>query len=274
LTFALIFISLGALLISQDHPSGRLKIIACNVGQGDGMLIVSPNGKQIVVDGGSGSKISDCLGQKIPFSDRTIELMVLSHPQRDHMEGLVDVLARYEVETVVTSGIESDSALFKVWKEALDAEGAEIYKPIAGDKIEVDGMVLDFLWPTLSKYAVWETDTPLDLNDTSVVFRLNYGNICGYFTGDLDKIFLETIVDQSCQILKVSHHGSNTGTNQKIIDLAGTKLAIIQVGRNSYGHPHKEVIDLLLSNGATILRNDTEGIIEIESDGRDWQVKS
>src|SRR3989304_9878439 len=129
LTLALFSVTLGLLLIFQNQNSGKFRIIACDIGQGDGMLLISPSGKQVVVDGGPGTKIVDCLGQKMPFWDRTLEMVVLTHPEKDHLEGLLEVLARYKVEMITTTGVENETELFKAWQTAIKAEGARIYTP-------------------------------------------------------------------------------------------------------------------------------------------------
>ena len=273
-TLAIIFVGLGLLLIFQSRYLGKLRIIACDVGQGDGILIITPKGKQAVIDGGPGSKIIDCLSSKMPFWDRTVEMMVLTHPQKDHMEGLLTILARYKVKTVIFSGVKNNSALYQAWLGALNGENAKVYNPRAGDRLVLDRVAIDVLWPSFAKASEWQANLPSDLNETSIVLRVIRDKFCVYLTGDIPKETLETLIDKPCQVLKLSHHGSKTGTNQAIIDLAKPAVAIIQVGKNSFGHPHKEVLDLLQSIGVKILRNDTNGIIEIESDGKSFKAKS
>jgi competence protein ComEC len=285
LTLALIFIGLGSLVIFQVQSLGKLHLVFCDVGQGDGILMISPGGKQVVVDGGPGSKILECLSQKIPFWDRTIEMVVLTHPERDHLEGLLEVLARYKVEMIVTTGVKNDTELFGIWQEAIKAEGAKVYGVKAGDKLIVDAnrgptplgvepLKLEVLWPTSEKMELWKLAGPPETNESSIVLKVSIGQFCAYLTGDLTKELLQPLLDKPCQVLKVSHHGSKTGTNQEIIDLVSPVVAIIQVGRNSFGHPDKEVIDLLQSKGVKILRNDTNGNIEIATDRETYEFKT
>src|SRR3989304_1750661 len=147
LTLALIFAVLGILVIFQAQGSGKLRLVACDVGQGDGILVISPGGRQVVVDGGPGTKIVDCLGQKMPFWDRTIEMMVSTHPQKDHMEGLLSVLSRYKVKMIATTQVKNETELFDEWQKALENEGAKIYTPKAGDQLKADRIEFDVLWP-------------------------------------------------------------------------------------------------------------------------------
>ena len=274
LTFALILAALGLLVIVQTASLGKLRLIFCDVGQGDGMLLITPSGKDIVVDGGPGTRMVDCLGENLPFWDRTIEMMVLTHPQKDHMEGLLSVLSRYKVKMTLATGVENETELFKAWQTAIKAEGVKIYAPKAGDQLKADQVELDVSWPTEEKLELWKLASPSELNESSVVLRLEMGEFCAYLTGDIPKEILQGLIDKSCQILKISHHGSKTGTNQEILESAKPAVAIIQVGKNSFGHPHKEVLDLLVSKGVKIYRNDINGVIEVGSDGKNWRVKN
>src|SRR3990167_9467766 len=161
LTLALILAALGLLVIVQTQSLGKLRLVFCDVGQGDGMLLITPGGRQVVVDGGPGTKIVDCLGQKMPFWDRTIEMVVLTHPQKDHLEGLLSVLSRYKVKMIATTGVENETELFKAWQTAIKAEDASIYTPKAGDSLILDSgrsqaSSIDVLWPTQDKLELWK----------------------------------------------------------------------------------------------------------------------
>ena len=281
LTFALILIGLGIILIIQSQNLGKLRIIFCDVGQGDGMLIISPDGHQAVVDAGAGTKMADCLSKYMPFWDRTIELALPTHAHQEHMEGFVQILAAYNVKAAITTGVANTGAQFyDVWQKALASEHSKVYAPNMGQLILLDpssanqSPKLEVLWPDAAHIEKWKKDPPADLNDTSIVMRLTYGEFCAYLTGDLPKEILELLVNKHCQVLKVVHHGSKTGTNEKILNDINPQLAVIQVGANNkFGHPNKEVTDLLLSKGVKTYRNDTNGIIEIDTDGKSFKVK-
>ena len=140
------------------------------------------------------------------------------------------------------------------------------------------------MWPDAQELSQWQASPPSDLNESAIVLRVNYGpstssGFCAYLTADIPKEIFANLALQGealrgCQVLKISHHGSKTGTNQEILDSVNPVVAIIQVGKNSYGHPTKEVIDLLTSNAVKILRNDTDGVIKITSDGKSFKAKS
>ena len=281
LTGALILLGLGILFIFQSQSFGVDRLIFCDVGQGDGMVLISKS-RQVVIDGGPGRKMSDCLSKYMPLWDRKVEMMVLTHPQKDHMEGLIDVLARYEVATVVSTGIPNVSGEYMVFSDAVKGEKARVYIGKRGDKFVVgQGLTLRVLWPfganaPQGKPSIedWKKNAPKDLNETSIVMRLNSQSGCVYLTGDIPKEVLQWLVDKTCEVLKIAHHGSKTGTNIEILEKIKPKIAVIQVGKNSFGHPHREVIEMLESKGVKILRNDTNGIIEIISDGKSYKIKT
>ncbi len=139
-------------------------------------------------------------------------------------------------------------------------------------------MSMDVLWPTNDKLAIWKIVPPTQLNESSIVLKVNLGpstdGFCAYLVGDIPKETLEKVLTGKCQVLKISHHGSKTGTNGEILDSVEPKVAIIQVGKNSFGQPSKEVINLLESKGVKTYRNDSNGIIEISTNGKNLKVES
>ena len=247
------------------------------------MLLISPEGKQVIVDGGPGSKILNCLSENMPFWDRSIDMIIPSHAQKDHMEGLLSVLERYDVATIVDTAVSADSSLYKSWSDHIKAEGAKIVKGRAGDRFLLDESIsLNVLWPSFARASEWQANLPKDLNDSSYVMRLDWGDpstrsarsglvSCAYLTGDIPKEILESVIDRPCDILKVAHHGSKTGTSAQVVEKIKPKIAVIQVGKNNYGHPTEEVLKLL--EGVRVLRNDLAGTVEIDSDGSGYQVK-
>ena len=285
---ALIVLALVVLVIVQSLSLGtfgglgasKLRIIFCDVGQGDAILVITPGGKQILVDGGPGSKAVDCLSQNMPFWDREIEFLVNTHPQQDHLEGLVAVLARYKVDMIATTQVKHETQLFGAWQQAVKTEAARIYIPRAGDELILDSNrgstpKIKILWPSAASLSKWQAEPPKDLNETSIVMRIDYGLVCAYLTGDIPKEILEGIVDKPCQILKVAHHGSKTGTSDQVLDKIKPQIAVIQAGKkNRFGHPHKEVVDLLESHHIQILRNDLNGTVEVYSDGKSFSIKN
>lgn len=278
---------LGSLLIWHSRDLTTTRLIFCDVGQGDAILVTAGT-RQVLIDGGPGTRVLDCLAKKMPFWDRTVEMVVLTHAQRDHMEGLIEVLARYQVKTIVTTGVINETDVFRAWEEAVRSEGASIHAPDVGDRFVISQSSLEVLWPFFAdapygkpSIEEWRVNPPSDLNETSIVMRLEWdpstgsgSTTCAYLTGDIPKEILQGLIDRECQILKVAHHGSKTGTSKEILEKAKPKVAVIQVGKNSFGHPTEEVLGLLQSKGIKILRNDTDGAVEIVSNGKGFSIKA
>lgn len=272
-------------------PDGRLHIVFCDVGQGDAAYVRFPDGRDMVVDGGPNDRIIDCLGRHMPFWDRTIDMVVMTHPQKDHMQGLIAVLERFRVGHFVRSDIANTTQGYVTLMDAIRVKGIDQKFMTAGMSITIGSTSLSFLWPSETQLtkgvrasvAVSDRSDVLgtttgDLNDYSLVFALRYGNFDAVFTGDADTRVEANyrdmqLADGSIEVLKVPHHGSKTGMSQRFVDVLRPKLSVISVGKNSYGHPSKEIIGMLQSRGSTILRTDERGDIAVISDGQKWWVE-
>lgn len=241
-----------------------LKVTFFDVGQGDAILI-SQGSQQILIDGGrDGSLLLEKLGKAIPFWDRTIETVIATHPDADHIAGLVDVAKSYEIGSVIETNMKSDSQTYRAWEEAIAKEGSERMEALSGEKIILkDNAEVDILYP-LSQ--IDETDEK-NSNVQSVAVKLIYGNNSFLFTGDLpgeqESYLIDKKFELKSDVLKVSHHGSKYSTSEKFLDAVVPKDAIISVGaHNTYGHPNQEIVDRLLYRGINILRTDKSGNIE------------
>lgn len=268
-----------------SFPKENLHLVFCNVGQGDAIL-VTQGLNQVLIDGGPDERVLQCLSDHLPFWDRTIELIVLTHPQADHITGLISVLERYQVQNFLVNNLVNDTERFWKFREALLEEGAKIYNPMAGDEIKVGGMDLAVLWPEekLGTSLAWQKEESREkilgaasylgnLNETSIVLEVSFGNFCALLTGDISQNTesqLDRVLDKvaPCQVLKVGHHGSKHSTAKDFLEKLKPKLAIISVGKNSFGHPSEEVIKRLRDNNIKIFRTDQDGEIEIVSDGK------
>lgn len=280
-------------------PDGKLHIFFCNVGQGDGAYIRFPDGRDMVVDGGPNDSILHCLGKHMPFWDRHITFVAMTHPQKDHMQGLVSVFERFTVDYFVRSDIDATTEGYKKFVDVIGRKKISEKFTVAGDHITVGATTLSFLWPSEEQIAKRGNSTrrPLagqgdalknqenvlgssvgELNDYSLVFFLRYGSFDAVFTGDADSHVEphytgSLLPDDQLELLKVPHHGSKTGMTQAFIDWLHPKLAVISVGKNNYGHPTDEALQLLRSVGANVFRTDQDGTIEVTSDGTHWRVK-
>ena len=206
----------------------------------------------------------------MPFWDRTIDLIILTHPEHDHMAGLIEVLKRYQVGNILWTGVVRDTAEYKEWQKLIKEEGAKIYIAQAGQQIEGGPTSINILYPLESL----EGQESKDSNNTSIVARLVFGENSFLFTGDapqsVEKKLLETAIDSD--ILKIGHHGSKTSSAQDFIGVVSPEVTVISAGKdNKYGHPAPEVLQNL--SGVKILRTDLDGDIKIISDGKRYWEK-
>jgi len=265
-----------------------LEVNFFDIGQGDAIFIVSPKRQQILIDGGPDSKILEKLGKKMPFYDRSIDLVILTHPERDHLAGLIEVLKKYKVENILWTGIKRDSAEFKEWENLIKDEKAKIFIAKTGQKIHCstwnDGhCYFEILFP----FENLEGKEFENSNDTSIVAKLTFKEKNFLFTGDISKTAEKELIiranscSNSCglviadsDVLKIAHHGSKTSTSEEFVKNALPQTAVISVGKdNSYGHPNQEVLETLAKYGIKVLRTDLDGDIKIISDGQKLKIK-
>lgn len=248
--------------------SGGLEVTFFDVGQGDAAFVETSERVQILIDGGPNSAILEKLGNEMPFWDRTIDLVILTHPEKDHMAGLIEVLKSYKVENILWTGVVRNTAEYKEWQKLIKEEGANIFIAQAGQRILGGRSDLDVLFP----FESLEGKEMKDSNDSSIIARLVFDKTSFLFTGDstksVEKELLLDLVKQQldADVLKVGHHGSKTSTSKEFIGAVSPEIAVISAGRNNrYGHPHQEVLDNLA--GVAILRTDLDGNIKLKSDG-------
>ena len=253
-----------------------LEVIFFDVGQGDAIFINTPKRQQILIDGGPTSAILEKLGKEMPFYDRTIDLIILTHPERDHLAGLLEVLEKYKVENILWTGVERDTTEYEEWQKLIKKEGAKIYIVPSVQKITMEkDILMNFLYPS-ENLAGKELENS---NDTSIVSHLVFGKNSFLFTGDISKSVEEKLIirENSCldsDVLKVAHHGSKTSSSEEFIAKVSPEIAVISVGKsNSYGHPHQEVLETLKKYGIKILRTDQNGDIKIISDGITYKIE-
>lgn len=258
---------LSLLLLSVfTLPDKNLHLIACDVGQGDATLIVYGS-TQVLIDGGPNNKVLDCLGKYIPFWDREIEMVILTHPDSDHYAGLVEVIKRYKVDNYLYNGLDSSSQSYRALRKEVGGEGIREVIAKKGTGVREGKMSLDVVSPG-------EADSSKESNDKSLVIDLKYGNFEAMLTGDAPKKILNAIlVNQPLDYIKLSHHGSKTGTDAFTLDNFMPKLAIISVGKNNYGHPSEEVLNLLKERKIKTFRTDETGNIETKSDGKSYWIE-
>lgn len=263
-------------------PDKKLRVTVCDVGQGDGILI-SRGTEQMVIDGGPNAAIIDCLDRHMPFFDRRIEVVILTHPEADHLTGLIDVVERYTVLQFVSSPIGKQTDGYRKLMAELNNKQVPTRVMYAGDKIKLGEQQFDVVWPEREwveeqglQVLGWATDKD-EVNGYAVGGILKYGGFKMMFTGDADQqIEAEELAYgrlEKVAVVKVPHHGSKTGMTKEWLEALGAKAAVISVGKNSYGHPTVEALKLLSDEKIKTVRTDQEGDIEIVSDGQKWSVK-
>jgi len=257
-----------------------------DVGQGEAIFIQTPEKNQILIDGGPDSKILEKLAKEMPFWDRQIDLMILTHPERDHLIGLIEVLKSYEIENVFWTGVKKDIPEYTEWKKIIQKEKAKIHIAKSGQKIKNSQLMLEILFPSESL----EGKNLKNTNDTSIIIHLSFNKNKFLFTGDATKSIEKKLTEKGIylrsDILKIGHHGSKTSTSEEFIEKVLPKTAIISVGgeremvpncdnkeRNIYGHPNCEVLERLKKFGINVLRTDEYGDIKIISDGEKMVIK-
>ena len=246
---------------------GELRVWFLDVGQGDATFVVMPTGEQILIDGGPNRAVLAKLGEIMPPWDRTIDAVIATHPDADHVGGLASVLERYEVARVITNGDEKETDAARSFFEARDAEyGAVIEIGRRGDSLRFGGVTLSQLWPTPAAVA------GDDANAASVAYRLDYGETSVLFMGDAPEEVESNIASFAgdVDVLKAGHHGSATSSSYAFIQDVRPEFAIISSGEgNRYGHPHPATLQRFLDLGVATFRTDLDGDILLTSDGKE-----
>jgi len=273
----LICLNVIAWVVVWDLSQPRfLEVVFFDVGQGDAIFIETPERFQVLIDGGPGLAVLEKLGQEMPFYDRTIDLIILTHPEHDHLFGLLEVLKRYEVKNILWTGIIRDTAEWEEWKRLIEQEGADIIITEAGQRIVLQKeplIYLDILYP----FENLENQETKYTNNTSIVANLVFEDVSFLFTGDIEKEverkLVEQNVDLDSDVLKVSHHGSKTSSCSEFLEIVSPELAVISVGENNYGHPHPDVLANLEKFDIQVLITKELEDIKIVSDGNNIKVQ-
>ena len=249
-------------------PDGRLHVVFLDVGQGDAIFIQTPSGRQVLVDGGpSETVLLSQLGRQMGFWDRTLDVMLLTHPDADHVTGLVGVLERYQVDTVIFREMEHESEVYEYWLQLLEVEGATVYQGEAGLHVALDEgleMIVLHPGPELVGGSIGSA------NNNSIVTRLTYGQVSVLLPGDIEAEVEHRLLAEGAPlestVLKVPHHGSCSSTTQGFLDAVDPEVLVISVGAdNDFGHPCARVLERL--EGRPVYRTDEQGVVEVITDG-------
>lgn len=242
-----------------------LNLYFLNVGQGDSELIELPGGVQILIDGGPDKSVLFELAEVMPSSDRYLDLMVMTHAQTDHFAGFVDVLDRYKIGAIIITGREGESKTWNDFRNLLEEKQIPVILVEAGDKITYGENLLEVLSPDQELLADKE------INESSIVLKLESQNIKALFTGDAGfktENYLQSRTSSGggqldVDVLKVAHHGSKYSTGANFLAATTPLVSVIEVGKNNYGHPTEATLSRLKSFGSAIYRTDENGTVRL-----------
>lgn len=255
----LIFVTASYFLISGEEwfSQDNFRLTICDVGQGDSILVVTPNGKTILIDGGPDSSILRCLGKIMPLWRRRIDLVLLTHAHDDHVAGLIEIVKRYKIGRIMIGEANYSSPTSLAWKKLISSSGQDIIMAQRGYIFNFgEGCSLKVLSDTRSEEK--------DENDYSIISLFSCLGRQVFLTGDAgikkQEEALEGYQGLKIDILKISHHGSLTGSSEKLLRAINPSLALISVGvNNKFNHPAEDVLNNLANLSISTLRTDQLG---------------
>lgn len=261
--------------VFAEDRRGILTVAFLDIGQGDAIYVEAPNGNQLLIDGGPPKEVLSALRKMMPFYDRSIDMIMVTNPDKDHVAGFIDVLETYKVGAIVEPGTAGASAEYKVLEGLVREEGAKKTIARRGQIIWLDkkhGVGFQIFFPDRGISGV-------GTNDGSIVGRLFYGDTSIMFTGDSTQNVEQYLVsldgkNLKSDVLKVGHHGSRTSTSEEFTGFVSPEYAVISDGKgNSYGHPHQETLDTLAKFDVKVFRTDLSGTVVMKSDGKSFVVE-
>ncbi len=259
-------------------PDGLLHIWFLDVGQGDSILMETPLGEWIMVDGGPDDTVLARMGGIMPYYERRIKVMFLSHPHADHINGLLGVIGRYEVGSIVMSGVKYQYAGYDKFYRLAAERGVPIIFVDGSFDLRLGKIGFDLIYPERSLQGISFDN----VNNSSVVFRLIYGVNRVFFSGDLEEVKEAELVRQAgatvhgraslhlrADILKAGHHGSKTSNSEDFVRLISPAVVVISCGiDNKFRHPFAGTLERFQRLGAAVHRTDLEGDVALSLDGK------
>jgi len=268
--FVLIILAVAAaVFVLSQQPAGWLEVDFLDVGQGDSILIKAPQGQTVLIDGGPDQQVLAELAHYLPWWDKEIDLMILTHPHADHVTGLNYVLENYQVSQVMATGVSHTSANYLNWLATIKEKKIPLTIVDSPRQVVLGDCQLNIIWPRENLL----NKTVDNLNNTSIVSQLNCGQTVWLLTGDLESdgeaALLASGLNLKAQVLKVGHHGSLTANSLAWLEAIQPDWAIISAGKdNSYGLPKQTIIERLENLGATVWRTDQQGSLQLSTDGQ------
>ncbi len=269
--FVIIFIIALVGYIRDQHNADKIEdaveMHIIDVGQGDSVLFKTPMGN-VLIDAGTNSSEQSLFDYLDSQGVYDFEYCIFTHPHEDHIGGADMIFENYDVRNVIISPAVTTTRTFEIFLDALERSEANVIEAVAGDKYKLGDLEMMIMGPTV-------VGNQRDLNNTSVITRISYGSVRMLFTGDAEKqqegdiLHSFSSLELNCDFLKMGHHGSSTSSSDKFIDAVSPSFAAISCGRdNDYGHPHREIIQLLEKRGIEYHRTDEEGSLVYICDGK------
>jgi len=262
-------VSINFVLVSETgrFRNSLLEIYFLDIGQGDSILIKTPDNRYGLIDSGKGMKVLSELAEVMPRFNKVIDFVIATHPDADHIEGFMGVLKNYQIKNFFIGRTDKHNELYEEVKNLIFEKHIKNYSLESANDFSIDGLDFDLVWPD-------STNSNKDLsitNETSISFIMKFHNFSVYSAGDLGKENELKSIHSSLEtvdVLKVSHHGSNSSTSKEFLAKLLPKLSVISVGKgNSYGHPTPQVVENIESINSQILRTDESGRITIKTNG-------
>ncbi len=255
-----------------EKKDNLLNLVFFDVGQGDAILIKTPNEKNILIDGGPDSDYVEKLGNYLAYRANKIDLVIITHAHRDHYLGLIEIIKKYKPKNIIYSGVDANFTDYLYMKKIIENLNINLIIPKISQKYEIEND-LDF-----EIIYMPNTKTVENLNDSSISIKLNYKNFNAVLTGDasceIEKQILKNKNNLQAEIFKAGHHGSKYSNCDNILKAIKPEITIIQLGiDNKFGHPHQDALNRILKINSKILRNDQSGDIIIKSDGINYFTK-
>jgi competence protein ComEC len=266
------------IVAAAARPDGRLHVVVLDVGQGDAILVETPGGGRLLVDGGPDpDRLLVLLDARIPPWDRRIDLVVLTHPHEDHDAGLPMLVDRYRVGRFVEPGLPGSGPGYAALEQALVRRDVPAGILTAGDRFALDDVSFRVLWPDRSAVPRAPPDTGAGVNDVSIVLLGTFGAQHFLLTGDAEEGIDPLLVARglpTVDVLKVAHHGSRTATTDALLSAIRPTVTLISVGaKNTFGHPAPATLARLAAHGARTYRTDLQGTLDVALDGHALSVR-
>jgi competence protein ComEC len=268
---ALVVANFGLIYFVQARPDQLLHLYFLDIGQGDAVLITTPNGQNILIDGGPDGRVTEHLDRLLPPWNRRLDYVALTHAHADHATGLIEVVQRYPVGQFLYNGTDYDSVTYRTLLQTVAERQIPIEIADVADIYQLGPVTWDILHPLVERPSI------TDPNAGSVVTLLTYGNFKALLTGDAifqnEADMLSAGLIPDVDVLKVGHHGSQTSSSRPFLDAVRPEVVAIQVGQNNkFGHPSPVVLERLQAIPTQIFRNDHHGTIEVVTDGTKYRV--